>query len=405
MKITYLHQYFIPLTGAGGTRSYEFSRRLLADGHQVTMVTSSAHLAGHYQRTGKITRCTVDQIPMVIIDVPYRNDMGFMRRVYAFLMFALLSSWVSIRLPTDVIFATSTPLTIAIPAMLTAFFRRRPMVFEVRDLWPDVPIKMGYLNNPLLRWLAHALEWLAYRRSEHIVCLSPGMAEVVQKKGIPAERTSIIPNSCDIELFASAQGHVDDGLIHRPDRTRPLIVYAGTFGQANGVDYLVEVASCAQRHDLGLDFLLVGSGAKWETVRQLAEERGILNRTLWLLPPVAKQQMPDVLHSATILCSLFIPVPILEHNSANKFFDGLASGKPIALNYGGWQADLLNDHQAGFVMPVNDPEQAAHLLAEYAHHQAWLEQAGKASREIAETLFSRDRLYRQLRAILEQAVR
>ncbi len=201
MNIIYLHQYFVPPQGQGGTRSYEFARRLIDRGHSVCMITSSAMLSDRYGPFPRTTRVDIEGIPTVVIPVDYSNKMSYSRRILAFIRFALLASSEAMRQNGDVVFATSTPLTIAIPGLAAHLWHHIPMVFEVRDLWPELPIALGALRNPVARFAASLLEWLAYHSSKHIIALSPGMAEGVIRRGIRPERVTVIPNSCDIELF------------------------------------------------------------------------------------------------------------------------------------------------------------------------------------------------------------
>lgn len=401
MRIVYLHQYFVPRDGSGGTRSYEFARRLIADGHEVTMITSSAHLDGLFERSGRVTRCRIADIPCIVIDVPYSNEMSFPRRIWAFTAFAFLASLQAMRQPADVIFATSTPLTIAIPAILGKLWRRAPMVFEVRDLWPEMPIAVGALRNPIAKASARLLEWLAYRSSRHVIALSPGMAEGIERRGVSPEHITIIPNSSDIDLFdvpEEAGGRIRAEL--NLCSTQSLILYAGTFGIINNVSYLVDVASAMRDINPDCHFLLVGSGAQNDVIRQKAKSCGVLghNLTIWQSRP--KRDMPAILSAATIATSIFLPIDEMQNNSANKFFDALAAGRPIAINHGGWQADLLRETGCGLILPAQDIQQAAKMLDEAIHSPDWLQSASMAARQLAAERFNRDQLYEKLSAVL-----
>jgi len=405
MKVLYLHQYFVPGDGSGGTRSYEFARRLVADGHQVTLITSSAMLPETYQPDRNLAQIEMDGIQLVVIRVPYSNKMSFSRRILAFAQFALQASLQAIRHPADVIFATSTPITIVIPALAAKWRRQKPMVFEVRDLWPELPIAVGALGNPFLRFVAYQMAKTAYRTADRIICLSPGMAEGVQKHGISAEKIKVIPNSSDIALFENppeSSENIREQLNLTPDQ--PLIVYTGTLGYINGVDYLVRVAAAARDNNWDLNVLLVGDGVQRPQVQALAEELDLIGRRVWLWDPVPKTQVAHILKTATLATSVFVPLKEMWHNSANKFFDALAAGKPIAINYEGWQADLLREHQAGLVLPSDDVTAAARALYEALHDEAWLAQAQYAARTLAHTRFSRDKLYGDFVGVLQQAV-
>lgn len=405
MRILYLHQYFTIPEGSGGTRSYEFARRLAANGHEIHILTSSAFLP-NYRATSKVTRAEFDGICATIIQVPYNNSLSFSKRIRAFLEFAWFASREAIFSKADVVFATSTPLTIAIPGIIAQLRHQVPMVFEVRDLWPELPIAIGALNNPLARATARWLEWIAYHSATHIVALSPGIAEGVIRRGISADRVSVIPNSCDSDVFdvPSERGEpIRAKLKLKP--SQPLIVYTGTFGLINGVDYLVEVADAMRNFLPPAHFLLVGDGAKKEEVKVKAEQAGVLGRNLSIWNPLPKTQLVDVLAAATVATSVFVPLKPMWNNSANKFFDALAAGKPIAINYAGWQADLLNETGAGIVLPPNSPKEAAYQLAEFARDNARLQAASDAARNLARTRFNRDMMASQFETVLRSVVK
>lgn len=405
MHILYLHQYFVPPGGSGGTRSYEMARRFVKAGHKVTMVTSSAFFPKHYTFKKLVNSIEIEGIDLKVIKVPYSNKLPFSKRMRAFLKFAVIASYVVTKIRhVDVVFATSTPLTITIPAIVAKFWHRRPMVFEVRDLWPELPIAVGALKNPLLIYLAKKLEKTAYKNAKRIVALSPGMKEGVVKTGYPEERVVVIPNSCDVQLFNVPESFGKKFLMEHPYlQGGPLVTYAGTLGKINGVSYLVEIAERMLKIDPNVRFLIVGDGQERELVRKKAVESGVLEKNLWMLPPFPKKEMPYILSATTVATSLFINLREMWNNSANKFFDALAAGRPVMINYGGWQAELLKQTGAGIVVPPDDPEQAAELLYKFLCDREKLEKAKKAALKLAMNEFDRDKLAEKLRRILEEA--
>ncbi|MCW4385034.1 glycosyltransferase family 4 protein [Salinibacterium sp. SYSU T00001] len=401
MKIAYLHQYFNPGTGATGSRSYEFAKRLVAAGHDVHMIaarSSEAHTSAGWQVE------TVDGITVHWCSVPYSNRMSFRRRILAFVQFAALSARRARSVRADLVFATSTPLTIILPARFATLFRRTPIVFEVRDLWPTMPIALGVLKNPVMIGIAKALEKWAYRSARRVVALSPGMRDGVIARGYPAERIEVIPNSCDLADFQ----RVSDEAVtawrssHEWLGDRPLIVYCGTFGLVNGVEYLAEVAAAAAQLNPELRFVAMGDGARREAVRERAQELGVLDSNFFILSPVPKAQVPVVFAAATVSTSLFIPVKEMEANSANKFFDGLAAGRPIAINYGGWQAEALTESGAGIVLSADDHQSAARRLVNLVSDEAELRRKRAAASHLA-SAFSRDVLAQKFISTLEDA--
>lgn len=405
LRINYLHQYFIPPSGSGGTRSYEFARRLIDMGHEVHMITSSAYLPAEYQKMGAgIFQTEISGIPATIIPVPYSTAEKYIDRIKAFVYFAIQASKIAMKHPADVIFATSTPLTIAIPAIAGKLWQRIPMVFEVRDLWPELPIAIGAIRNPILVYIARKLERVAYKNSEHIVALSPGMKDGVVQSGFPQKRVHIIPNSCDMELFKVPAGAECEFRARYPWLgERPLIIYAGTLGIINGVGYLAHVAKEMLEINSDVRFLVLGRGFEWESINKLAGEIGVLNKNFFMESHIPKAQMPSALAAADIATSLFIDLPEMRHNSANKFFDGLASGTPMAINYEGWQADLLKETGAGVIMNPVDHKLAAATLNNLLQNPSTLEATGIAARELASKRFDRDTLAQQLEKVIQSA--
>lgn len=402
MKIVYLHQYFKTPAMAGGTRSYEMALRLVRKGHQVHVVTSRTDAA---TETGDWFVETIDGITVHWLPVAYSNSMSFSRRLMAFSEFARKAGRYASKLEADVVFATSTPLTIAIPGIKAAKALKVPMVFEVRDLWPDIPIALGVLKSPVTKFLARKLEHWAYRNANQVVGLSPGMCAGVTRSGYPAERVHCIPNSADIDLFSVPD---ESGREFRRSRAwlgeRPLVVYAGTLGRVNGVGYLVEMAKHALALNPELRFLAVGEGVEQAEVEQNARDAGVLGRNFFMEPPVSKSSMPALLNAATVTTSLVIDNRALWDNSANKFFDSLAAGRPIFVNHGGWQADLLAETGAGFEVPGNDPEEAARLVSEFVKNPDEIKKSGLAALDLAKTRFDRNVLAQQLEGVLESAL-
>ncbi len=404
VKIAYLHQYYVdPDTpGGGGTRSYEFARRLAAAGHEVDIITADNTPAAD-RGAGWQVRAR-EGFRIHSLPVPYDNKMSYARRIRAFLAFAMGSAGMAAAMRADVVFATSTPLTICLPGTYAARRSRAPMVFEVRDLWPEMPIAMGALNNGLAIAAARWLERLAYRSAAEVIALSPGMAAGVRRTGVPDERIHVIPNGCDLTTFGPDRALAAEvRASHEWLGDRPLVVYTGTFGLVNGVSYLVDVAAQAARLDPEVRFLLVGGGMEAEKVRARARELQVLDKNLFVMGSRPKREVVGILAAADIATSSFIDLPEMWNNSANKFFDALASGTAIAINYQGWQAELLREWDAGLVLDAQDHAAAAHDLVTALRTPGWTERAGANARRLAEAEFSRDDLAERFIAVLEKA--
>lgn len=388
---------------SGSTRSYEMGRRMVEAGHEVHMITS--------MRESEVTHNKwiaeeIDGIKIHWVPIAYSNEMGYLRRIYSFLKFALFAAKRAVYVGGDIIFATSTPLTICFPALFAKYKLSVPMVFEVRDLWPELPIAVGAIRSPLIIYLTKKLEKFTYKHSDAVVGLSPGMCRGIVSTGYPESKVFYIPNSADVELFGvnPAAGNKFRSKYEWLG-TRPLVIYAGTLGYLNNVNYLVELAQEMLKLNPDVRFLIVGSGGEESMIREKAKKNGILGINMFMMPKMPKSDVPALFSAADICTSIFLPIEAMWNNSANKFFDALAAGKPLAINYGGWQKKLIEDHKNGIVLPSNDVIAAAKQLNTYLKDQEELTLAGKSSRNLALKDFSRDVAAKRLLALLEATAR
>ena len=398
MKILYLHQYFNTPDMPGGTRSYEMARRFVQQGHEVHMITSWREPSvNNSWFSNNIEGINVHWLP-----VEYTNKMLFSNRIKAFLKFAIKSANKAASIKADIIFATSTPLTIALPAVYAAKIQKIPMVFEVRDLWPELPIAMGVLKNPLTRFLAMRLELFAYKNAQAINALSPGMKDGVIKTGFPSSNVSVIPNSSDSTMFNVSS---DLGKDFRRARSwlggDPLLLYTGTFGLINDVSYLVDLAIELRKINSDIKILAIGGGIEFQKVKDYAENTKVLNKIFFMEDYLKKREIPSALSAATISTALFLDKPEMRPNSANKFFDSMAAGRPIMINYGGWMHELVQSYGCGLAMWELSLSEVAKELDEKVYDNEWLKKASKASSLLAEERFDRDVLAGQLLEVIE----
>lgn len=405
MHIVYLHQYFTPPDGAGSTRSYEMARRLVEAGHKITLVTSNAFFPSNYQFDQLVTDLKIDGIKLRVIRVAYSNRQSYFRRIFAFFQFAFLSAIIAIRIRNvDLVFATSTPLTIMIPGIAVKWYHAAPMVFEVRDQWPRVPITLGILKNPLAIAAAQWMERAAYRNATHIVALSPCTRDGIIALGVNQNDITVIPNCADTDLFR-VDSDVGEKFIneHPYLQNKKIVAYVGTLGLANGVDYIVQLAARMKDRDPNIYFVIVGDGAKRDQIAKIAGELDVFGKNFWMLPPLPKNQVPPVLSAATAVCSTFIIDAAPWPNSANKFFDGMAAGKPIIINYLGWQKGVLDQSGAGITLPPDDLDRAVEELELFLNDDTAVAKCSAASSLLADTRYNRALLAGKLRYVLEKA--
>lgn len=391
MRVLYYHQHFSTPSGAAGTRSYEMAQKLIRHGHQVLMVCGSYQVGGSgleipFKRGRR--RGNVDGIEVTEFELPYSNTDSLPRRARLFFRFALKSIRVAFTEDYDVVFATSTPLTAGIPGIVARWLRGKTFVFEVRDLWPELPRAMGVITNPVVLGLMSFLEWCSYHSAHRCIGLSPGIVAGIQSRGIPESRVCLVSNGCDLELFG---GSASSAL--RPDGvsdTDLLAIFTGTHGVANGVDAALDAAAELKkrgREDIKLCF--IGHGKLKPDLVQRAGREGLDNCIF--MDSVPKKILAQYMRGADVGMQLLRNVPAFYYGtSPNKFFDYIAAGIPVLNNYPGWLAEMIAKHECGYVVPPENPQAFADALEKAADNRSELSDMGKNSRLLAAEKFNRD---------------
>lgn len=396
MHILYLHQYFNTPEEGGGTRSYEFARKLVALGHKVTMITSSNRIDN--------TRKMIEGINVIYLKVPYSNYMSFKRRLLSFISFGIRAIMTGIRIKDcDLVFATSTPLTIAIPGIALSFIKRIPMIFEVRDLWPEVPIQMGVIKSKLLINILRWFERFTYKYSKHIIALSPGMVKGVIDTGIEEKKVTMIPNFCNTEFFKP--GELDDRLLKDlPKEYNPIISYAGAISYANKVELIIDTAEKLQKMNEKVFFVIAGEGKLKPELEKISINKKLKN--VIFLGKINKHEVLELYRRSLASLVLFKKLPVLTTNSPNKFFDAISTGKPIITNMGGWIGKLVENYKIGFSLE-NDNSQAIVEAIEILTNmnKSQLEEMGQNSRKLAVEKFNSDDMTDKLEMIFKRATK
>lgn len=401
MRLLYFHQHFATPQGASGTRSYEFARALIERGHQVTVVCGAHAYSGldfPYDADCCWHRGDVDGIDVISLPLAYANRDSLLRRGWTFLRFALRSVRLALQLDYDLAFATSTPITAVIPGLAAKWLRGKPFVFEVRDLWPELPRALG-LRNPFVLGGMSLLEFLGYRSAEACIGLSPGIVEGIRARADERLPVAMIPNGCDLELFHPSK---------RSKLTLPglgpddfVAGFTGAHGVANGLDALLAVAGeLKRRGDTRVKLVFIGDGKEKERLAVRATELGLTNCLFF--PPMPKPELGAI--TASLDCGLMVlrDIPAFYRGtSPNKFFDYLAAGIPVVNNYPGWLAGLITEHRCGLVVPPGNPVAFADALQRLAANADERRAMGAAARALGEKEFARPLLAGRFIATLE----
>ncbi|MFN3997468.1 glycosyltransferase family 4 protein [Algoriphagus sp.] len=379
MKVIYIHQYFRTPDQGGAVRSYHLAKGLVEAGIGVEMITSH-ELPDYDQRW-------IDGIRVHYLPVNYDQKFGFLKRIWAFWQFVVKARKLVKKLPRpDLLYITSTPLTTGLIGLWSKKRLALPYIFEVRDLWPEAPIQVGAIKNPLTKRLLYELEKRIYDQALSLVALSPGIAAHLQKIS-PKREVALIPNFSDLNVFYPEEKN--QKLAQQLGLSIGLtIAYTGALGQVNAVEELLELAEMAQNQKKDWNFLIMGTGSHEENLRKIAHSKSLLN--VRFIPFGPKEKVNAVLSLADFAWISFAHLPVLKTNSPNKFFDALAAGKAILVNHKGWVFDLVKTHELGISCLPGRMKSAFAKLENLADNPAQLELMGKNSRKLAETYFSKE---------------
>ncbi|GAA4440075.1 glycosyltransferase family 4 protein [Pontibacter saemangeumensis] len=393
MRILYFHQYFKTREGSGGTRSYEMAKHFVEQGHQVTMVyalsdKTKSPLSGPYIN-GK-RRGSVENIDLIEFNLNYSNRLNILQRALVFLSFSVKSVKVVFQEDFDIVFATSTPLTAGIPGIFMKLFgKKKRFVFEVRDLWPELPREMGVIKNKFVLWAMGVLESLSYNQADACVALSPGIQDGIRAKlKDKSKPVYLVPNGCDLDFLVP--GHEPKTNIPSVKENDFVAIFTGAHGIANGLDAALDAAKVLiqKGHGKHIKLVFVGDGMMKDHLVKRAEAEQLHNCIF--IEPVSKQRLLTYLHAADVGLMLLANIKAFYFGtSPNKFFDYISMGMPILNNYPGWLAGMIRENDCGTVVPPDDAVAFADALIEMYNNRELLPAMGENARVLAERKFDR----------------
>ena len=397
MRILYFYQYFTTPKGAYSTRAFEFARRWIQQGHSVTVITS-AYDQSDLQPLGLVRKLDIEGIDVRLMNLSLSTKHGFLRRLLSFGLYSAMSVGYALFARADVVLCSSGPITVGLPGLMGRWLRRRPFVFEVRDLWPDGAIELGVLTSKPLIWIAQNLERLCYKYASAVVALSPGMASGIEPK-CPSSIT-VIPNAADIELAQQTQDGpmpADLGLSNQH-----IFLYAGAIGLINDCQQLVDLAAELHARDRNdVHIVVIGDGNERAEVENNAHSLGLTNIEFRGLQP--KEDVFRWLHRATASLFTVKDVSFLGTASPNKVFDSLATGTPVIQTSQGWIKALLDREQCGITVSHDSPEDFADAVLSIVDDTGRQQKMSKNARRTALAQFERSDLARKMLCVLTGA--
>ena len=378
MRIVYFHQYFSTPNGSAGIRSYYLAKKLVKEGHQVFIIClndkrTDCGLKNSFfnnQREG-----VIDGIKIIQLDIDYSNSINLFKRGLIFINYSLRGIKLAFEIHPNLIIASSTPLTVSIPAIVFRWLYGTPFIFEVRDLWPKLPIAMGLIKNKIIIIILKLLEDISYRSSDSIITLAPGIFKEIEKKKINKEKIHLIPNIADLDLFKPEKNlEKKPELLKKYDssiKSSTLITaFTGAHGLANGLENLLKVAEELKKMNRDdIKILFIGEGA---TKNKLMQKANLyeLNNCIFI-ESMPKRELAKILKESVHLGLMILKnIPdFYNGTSPNKFFDYLACGLPIINNYPGWLSQMIKEKKLGFAIPPDDNKQFAMKLIEIADNK------------------------------------
>jgi len=405
MNILFLTDNFPPETNAPATRTYEHARTWVAAGHQVTVLANVPNFPtgrvfpGYRNRLWQ--RETMDGINVVRVWTYVTANEGFLRRSLDYFSFAVTGVIGGLFLPRpDVIVATSPQIFTALAGCILAGIRRRPFVFELRDLWPDSIVAVGAMREGvLLRRLRHLEYWL-YGRAARIVSVTKAFKRILVANGVPQEKITIVRNGVDLEAFVPGP--------KPPELERSLklggkfvAAYVGTIGMAHGLEVLLSAAERLKDRP-NLAVLLVGTGAERVKLETDAQRRGLEN--IVFVGPVDKVEVKRYWRLCDVALVLLKDLPLFTHVIPSKMFEAMGTGRPIILGVRGESQELLGEAEAGIAIPPETSSALAEALAKLMDNPSLCSGMGNAGRRFVEKAFDRQRLAADMLKVLQDVV-
>jgi len=360
MRILFLTHYFFPEGNAPASRVHQLTRRWVAAGHDVTVITGVPNIPdgvvydGYQNRL--LQREEIDGVDVRRVWTYMAANKGTLLRILNYVSFMLTGTILGLFVKRpDVVIATSPQFFCGWAGVFVSKLRRRPFVLEIRDLWPESIQAVGAIQNP---FLLRCLEWLElrmYAAADWVVTVGEGYQQKLLERGVPGERMSIIPNGVDRGSFSErvGPGSVRDefGL-----GDRFVCAYVGTLGMGSGLHVVLRAArrlKQAGRDDIRL--LLVGDGSIREELEASARAEGL--DCLVFSGRLAKRRMPEVLAAVDACLVHLRKTDLFKTVLPSKIFEACAMRRPIVLGVEGCAAELVEGAGAGIcIEPENEQE-------------------------------------------------
>lgn len=394
IKILYLSQYFPPEMGAPSARVYEISRRWVAQGARVTVLTGFPnHPTGiipEAYRGYRYLEEEKDGIKVIRTYVMAAANQGFFKRILCYMSFMFSSIIQGTRRvgKQDLIIATSPQFFVGIAGYIISRLKKIPFVFEVRDLWPESIVQLGLIKN---RLLIRSLEWIEmklYKKSVHVVGVADSTVKVLTDRGVSGEKISIIKNGVDLKLFRS-NGNQQEYKKRENLQDKFIVSYIGTHGLSHALDTVLQTAQLMREQE-NIVFLLVGEGAEKKNLMRQAEKLNL--RNVLFYDQIGKNALPGFYEMSDVVLVTLKSLPLFKKVIPSKIFEIMGMSRPILISVDGEARALVEKAGAGiYAEPENAHKLQETITGLMADHEK-RRKMGQNGRHFVEQYFDRNKL-------------
>lgn len=363
MHILFLTDNFPPEVNAPASRTVEHAREWVATGHQVTVITCAPNFPRGHVFPGYKNKLWQDEIiegiRVIRVWTYMTANEGFYKRTIDYVSFAIAANIAALGIRgVDVVVGTSPQFFTAVAAFSSGLMKRRPWVFELRDIWPESIKAVGAIKAGRLLSMIEAVEMFLYRRATRIVAVTHSFKNTLITRGIAADKIDVVTNGADLTQFTPRSKPSE--LANRLGlQDRFVVGYVGTHGLAHGLDTLLDAAVILAGTPEGADvhLLLLGDGAQKQALVSRAQSLALKN--IIFLDTVPKQEVSDywALLDASIIH--LKRDPLFTTIIPSKLFECMAMGLPVLHGVEGESADIVRREAVGETF---EPQNAAQLV-------------------------------------------
>ncbi|MGI6340312.1 MAG: glycosyltransferase family 4 protein [Bacteroidales bacterium] len=356
MRLLFLSDNFPPEVNAPATRTYEHCSEWVKDGFEVTVITCAPNFPegkvySGYKNSWKKEEW-VNGIRVIRVWSYITANEGFFKRILDYISYSITAFLAGLFIKCDIIIATSPQFFTALAGQALAFWKTKPWIMEVRDLWPESIKTVGAINDG---FVYHFLEWLElrlYRSATKIVTVTETFKKSIVVRGIDGDKIEVIKNGANLILFTPRERN--QTIINELKLSGKFVIsFIGTIGLAHKLSFILESASKIK--DSSIHFLIVGSGAEKRNLEYLVQSLKLTNITI--LDKVAKELVPEYLSVSDVCLINLKRSETFKTVIPSKIFESSAMAKPILLGVDGEAREILESYSAGlFFEPENEQD-------------------------------------------------